>query len=790
MASKQTFQAPKIVLDGISSGPRVHTARAAAICAGTLPPALFSVSMLLLVSACMDTATLACALACSVVSAALLGLMHEEAEKRGSSFAVPLFVVAAVSLAAILLLPGARAGLFALVNGVIDHLDETYDGHVPYLAGTQTCAHSPLFGACLGVSTSTLAWIIAGMANPAVVLFAAALANAVSIRLGLGAQAAAAGCVLGIGAWIARARVAQLPGSTYSLYSLALNSVLSAGACILLAVLVCTFWTPVAALDGLHEAVDAARDELRFGHDTLPEGDLTQAASMNTETEDERGLTITYTGTVTNDLYLCGYVGAVFDGLSWAPLDHTAYEGEWRGMTTWLAERGLVASQQRSAFDDAASAANAVDAAGTATVEIDASAANRRYAYVPYTLRELAGASLATQLEGSLAAGTIPAARYRETIDTVDRASVLAATDWLASSTSSYAAAERVYAAFVTENYLDVSETERQAVSDLIFNDATWNHADHTDYDVIARVRTMLQSLASYTEQPAAVNEASTQDGSFVRWLLDEAHEGNSAYFATAAVLAFRSQGIPARYTEGYLASSGALTRAATNEESLTLTARDAHAWAEVYLDGLGWTPIEVTPGFYMQSINADEVIDVGEAWNVDDSSEASADTAETDLGDTKEGDGATKDAHNLAARLISFVTPIPVSLLLLALIAQIQRTARIARWRKHVASKDQDVCVPTLYAYLAALMHECGIGFDEDRPLDCAGAFDGSLAGIDEKEYRRVIELYQSFTFGGCKLRANELRTLRRFNERLHSALPAPDGPVDALRRRFVSAL
>ena len=63
-------------------------------------------------------------------------------------------------------------------------------------------------------------------------------------------------------------------------------------------------------------------------------------------------------------------------------------------------------------------------------------------------------------------------------------------------------------------------------------------------------------------------------------------------------------------------------------------------------------------------------------------------------------------------------------------------------------------------------------------------------MGDIDEKEYRRVIELYQSFTFGGCTLRPNELRTLRRFNERLHSALPTPDSPYARLHRRFVCAL
>ncbi|MFR7750238.1 MAG: transglutaminase-like domain-containing protein [Collinsella sp.] len=82
------------------------------------------------------------------------------------------------------------------------------------------------------------------------------------------------------------------------------------------------------------------------------------------------------------------------------------------------------------------------------------------------------------------------------------------------------------------------------------------------------------------------------------------------------ATLAFRSQGIPARYVEGYRASGERIARAHRSGSALNLTAADAHAWTEVYLDGQGWTPIEVTPGYYSQTLDADKIVDVGEAWS------------------------------------------------------------------------------------------------------------------------------------------------------------------------------
>lgn len=36
--------------------------------------------------------------------------------------------------------------------------------------------------------------------------------------------------------------------------------------------------------------------------------------------------------------------------------------------------------------------------------------------------------------------------------------------------------------------------------------------------------------------------------------------------------------------------------------ELVPLTGEDAHAWVEIYLDGMGWVPVDVTPGFYLDA--------------------------------------------------------------------------------------------------------------------------------------------------------------------------------------------
>lgn len=75
-----------------------------------------------------------------------------------------------------------------------------------------------------------------------------------------------------------------------------------------------------------------------------------------------------------------------------------------------------------------------------------------------------------------------------------------------------------------------------------------------------------------------------------VHFLFD-AQEGHCEYFASAAVLLLRTQGVPTRMVNGFLGGTW-------NEVGNYLTVRqgDAHAWVEIYVPEVGWVPFEATP--------------------------------------------------------------------------------------------------------------------------------------------------------------------------------------------------
>lgn len=77
----------------------------------------------------------------------------------------------------------------------------------------------------------------------------------------------------------------------------------------------------------------------------------------------------------------------------------------------------------------------------------------------------------------------------------------------------------------------------------------------------------------------------------FVGWFLGQG-KGYCTFFATAVTVMARQAGIPARYVEGFLVPAtepGKKTRQ-------TLTGERAHAWAELWLEGIGWIPVDATP--------------------------------------------------------------------------------------------------------------------------------------------------------------------------------------------------
>lgn len=152
---------------------------------------------------------------------------------------------------------------------------------------------------------------------------------------------------------------------------------------------------------------------------------------------------------------------------------------------------------------------------------------------------------------------------------------------------------DEAYRQFVYRHYLNVPEELEEVLQNWWDRWASvsadpWTYssvfsAGSSSKD-IDRIAGLLELTAKYDLNTPAIPEGED----FVEYFLTESRQGYCVHFASAAVLLLRQVGVPARYVSGYTAEIN-------NGETL-IPDSAAHAWVEVYLDGRGWYPIEVTP--------------------------------------------------------------------------------------------------------------------------------------------------------------------------------------------------
>lgn len=176
--------------------------------------------------------------------------------------------------------------------------------------------------------------------------------------------------------------------------------------------------------------------------------------------------------------------------------------------------------------------------------------------------------------------------------------------------------AEARYRDFVSEYYTDIPAQALPAVEQAVYelmnqlNDASLHGTDNPSYQdyldfAPASVLTqeqydrqlpllLAEVTAAYLDDLAEYDPdtpVTPADQDFISYFLSESHRGYCMHFASAATLMLRYLGIPARYVSGYVADVPASGRVNVPDSA-------AHAWVEIYINGYGWEPVEVTPAY------------------------------------------------------------------------------------------------------------------------------------------------------------------------------------------------
>lgn len=480
----------------------------------------------------------------------------------------------------------------------------------------------------------------------------------------------------------------------------------------------------------IREQVQEKIHALRYKPDKADSLTFGRLGSGNTETEsgktEETVLRVTMTDP--QPLYLRGYIGSNYQDGKWSDLDNgTIYNSE--NMFYWMKKDGFdsLTSLSDAAFRNGFDGISHSDAS---QVTVENRKADSSVLYLPYELVGLEGASETAswrEISGSYyrTGGIVGQRSYRFTMteNLTGKFTDLASLQYLDSTGNgagdSWFQEESQYRAFVRENYLTVPESDQK-----IFNQAfglietSEPDTSHVSYSyVIQEIRSYLKKNMSY--KSTAGNTGGTKEGMDVLTaFLNGKRSGNDAYFASAAVMMFRYYGIPARYAEGYLITSEDVKNAGS-DEPVSVTGKDAHAWAEIYVDTLGWVPIEVLPQYEEAMPQAD--LKTG----IEPKSQGTRTVSQNT--ETVASSGKVKGIQQLGKTLISIgqfglLCLAVFDLLILVLFAYIfiRRIYENFRRRRQALQADYALGIQAMFRSLNMIMEHAGLKERGQQPEAC----------------------------------------------------------------------
>lgn len=482
----------------------------------------------------------------------------------------------------------------------------------------------------------------------------------------------------------------------------------------------------------------------RLGSNPLGNGDLealdgqelarqrgsieTAADSMKEGTPDETKTALTVSSEAMDAWYLRGFIGEQYDGRRWEPLSNAAYYRQ-RDDLYWLNRQG---------FDGLSQMMEASAVSGQETEEtkiaVETEKADRSLIYLPYETsgteaalpagtQNYAGAFLKSDRRTGTSEYTVScgANMTGSWTDRVGRLYEAENTETL----RNWFVSESNYNVWCYGNDLQIPDEAYAALYEALGDPGDLSR-DHAPYgETIKNVTEYLDRNFIYSEDFGPLEDGQEFVTSFI-----ERGKGCDAHYASLAALMFRYYGIPARYVEGYLVTpSDARAGEAAGGTASIGYSRD-HAWTEIYIDGFGWVPLEVTPEY--QGIMPEADLSRGlQSIKYKEREQDPPPETEEDLDTSADSPGG---------RILGTILMILLILLLLALAAwllrgSIRRQIAWRNWKKAFEGPNPRRAVCAMYGY----MNEERVPISE-RALELGNMAAYSRIEISERD-RRVMK-------------------------------------------------
>ena len=509
-------------------------------------------------------------------------------------------------------------------------------------------------------------------------------------------------------------------------------------------------------------------DNARYGKSVLPEGNIRNASELKKADSDM----ITVWSEQEKNIYLKGYVGVNYDSEAgkWKKMPDSAYGGDNYGMLDWLNDNGFNPLTQSAQYY---SLSERQDKPEANSLKITVNNASRNYVYAPSSVDTFVQGKAKVNKDMNYAGKGITGSRQYEIseISGSRPAELMIAEEWLAQPDSQqqqeYVNAEAVYRNFVYDNYTTVTKDYYDLMNSLF-----WDNYDlQTEgvYGAVSRIREILRSELTYNENLQEVPD----DEDPLLWYLTKTHQGNAVIYASTAVFALRAHGIPARYVEGYYISSSDFADSPSGQ--VTLNGDNTHAWVEVYFDGIGWQPIDVTPGYYYEAAALQQMVNspdsVHKTASIDDDKNSESGRIIDDKNnENRTADEVIRKVWNTGLIILGIAACIiiaaAVCMAVLQIIYVVKEICQKRKYKNSSCSGKAEMLRQYIYQLLKVREIEAILGWNTEE-TDMAAA--GRFKNIEPGDYTRVCDILEKAVYGGIEPEGYELRTLEIFAQEIY---------------------
>lgn len=537
----------------------------------------------------------------------------------------------------------------------------------------------------------------------------------------------------------------------------------------------------------ISKAVDKLIHKVRYGGDSggLTDGKLKELGKRDPGKETSLKVYMSEP----ESMYLRGFVGSTLGSDGWETLKEETY---YKSDDTFylLHENKFYGNSQLAGARKTLKESKLTDKEIRFSVEnVKASS---EYMYLPYELisSDLLDGHIKDRSDETAAAKGFFGKRKYEAVVTgnlVKDFPDLAAQVYLArDEKDKYTESESWYNKFVYTHYMQISE----ACKDLFKEELGYRgkqkkgHIDY--YSAIRKIMNYVDDNLIYSDLTGSYQ------GDFISGIIS-GKTGRAVHYATLAVMMFRYYGIPARYVEGYVITPSDVEKAAETEKQgylMKIPASNAHSWAEIYVDGTGWVPVEMTP--YMRDIM--EQPDYTKGLEADSVNVAKK---------PKENDEPEKQAEadplknivqaaflTLAQLLLILLIAFDIFALLFFIVTSVRRYLANRKRKRAFSSNDLRTSVCSMVGYMTSLAKYRSPWIAGSDVSGICASLDANYDGSLSKDYMEAMDIGRKAKFSDSVITEEERNRVTRCKDRVFAEIKKQEQAYSRWIMKYIERL